>query len=241
MSDFSFSARYARLRMGRYFSRKPAAKIITACLFIALLVGIGTAVYLGVHFGFTSMNRQVYGRQTLPFYTYEIFFLIVSYLMFLSAVASSFFALAHHEDAWIAATPKFNTLLVSAVRKVFLTSLWPLLVLGLPAVLALRSVYGGGVMFIVAGLIGLIMVAAITCGLAIALVLLLAELLHAFRALRMRWLVIATLLCIALVTWLILRQPSPWISCRFSYQDQSRRPRRTSRASFPHSACSPRN
>jgi hypothetical protein len=206
MNDISFTARYARLRTGRYFSRKPAAKIITAFLFIALIGSIAAAVYIGIHTGFTAMNQQTYGKQTLPFYTYEIFFLVMSYLMFLSAIASSFFALSRHDDAWIAATPKFKMLLSRAVRSVFFASLWPLLVLGLPAILALRSVYAGGAMFVLAGLSGLVIVAAIACGLAVALVLAFAELLNAGRALRMRWLVTLTVVVIVATTWAIIRR-----------------------------------
>jgi hypothetical protein len=206
MDGLSLSGRYSSLRVRRYFSRKPAAKIITALLFIALMVGIGIAIYTGVHVGFTAMNQEAYGRQTLPFYTYELFFLVMSYLMFLSAVASAFFALSRRDDGWIAATPKFKLLLANAVRNVFFASLWPLLVLGLPAILALRSVYDGGAMFVVAGLIGLILVASIACGLAIGLVLLLAEILHGLRVLRMKWLVTAAIVCLAFMTYAMLQQ-----------------------------------
>jgi hypothetical protein len=212
MNDLAFSTRNFRLHAARYFSHNLAAKIITAILFIALLVAIGTGVYLGVYHGFVAMNQQTYGQQTLPFYTYEIFFLVMSYLMFLSAIASSFFALARQDDEWIAATPKYKTLLTRAVRSVFFASLWPLLVLGVPAVLALRSVYASGAdaaygtTFVATGLIGLIIIAAIACTLAIALVLALAEILHAFRALRMKWLVMTTIVVLALATWAIIRQ-----------------------------------
>jgi hypothetical protein len=206
MNDLAFSTRNFRLHAARYFSKNLAAKIITALLFIALLVAIGTGVYLGVHAGFIAMNQQTYGQQTLPFYTYEIFFLVMSYLMFLSAIASSFFAIARRDDEWIAATPKYKILLTRAVRSVFFASLWPLLVLGVPAVLALRSVYASGINFIATGIVGLIIVAAIACSLAIALVLAFAEILHACRALRMKWLVMTTVLVIALATWAILRQ-----------------------------------
>lgn len=200
------------IKFKRYFSHNLAAKIITACLFIGLLFAIGTGVYLGVHAGFVAMNQQTYGQQTLPFYTYEIFFLVMSYLMLLSAIASSFFAIARQDDEWIAATPKYKMLLGRAVRSVFFASLWPLLVLGLPAILALRSVYASGAgaaygaNFIIAGVIGLILIAAIACGLAIALVLALAEVLHAARKLRMKWLVITAIAVIALATWTILRE-----------------------------------
>lgn len=190
----------------RYFSRKPAAKIITALLFLGLLVAIGYGVYIAVHAGFTSMNEEAYGQQTLPFYTYETFFLVISYLMFLSAIASSFFALARHEDAWIAATPKYKMLLRKAMRNVLFASLWPFLVLGLPAILAVRSVYAGSAIFVISALIGLIILAAIVCNLAVALVLCFAEILHGLRILRMKWLVTATVIFVALLTWIILHQ-----------------------------------
>lgn len=198
---------YPWIRLRRYFLRKPVAKVITVCLFLLIAFTIAYAIYFSVHTGFTAMRSQAYGEQTLPFYTYEIFFLVIGFLMFASAVVSSLFALFRHEDAWIAATPKFNALIINAVTRIFSASLWPFLLIGVPAILALNNVYGGGYMFIAGALKGLVLLAAIACGLATALTLLIAEIFYYVGsrrgALHMKWVVITALASLAAVACFI--------------------------------------
>lgn len=206
MSALFFSYPWIRLR--RYFVKKPAAKIITIGMFALIALAIALAIYFAVHAGFLLMQQQAYGQQTLPFYTYEIFFLVIGFLMFASAVVSSLFALFRHEDEWIAATPKFNALLLNAVTRIFSASLWPLLLIGVPAILALNNVYSGGFTYITAAFAGLVLLSAIACGLATALTLLITEIFYYMgvsgrKALHMKWIVSVALVAVAAVAGFI--------------------------------------
>jgi hypothetical protein len=104
----------------RYFSTRTAAKIITVIIFLLIIFGIAAGVFFGVRAGFTLMKAQAYGSQTLPLYTYEVFFLVLGYLMFASAIISGLFIIFRADrNEWIAASPRFKTMLVQAGSSIF--------------------------------------------------------------------------------------------------------------------------
>ena len=194
----SFFFRFMGGAWKRYFSNRPGAKIVTILLFLAIVAAIAFGVFWGVKSGFTLMNQQSYGRETLPLYTYELFFLVLGYLMFTSAIISGLFLIFRgNQNNWIAASPNFKSLLTQSGLRIFSSAIWTLLVIGIPAVVALAQVYGAGSVLIPAGLVGLVLLTIITSMLAMILILLLATAFYpirgaTWRMLRTQWLVLTS-------------------------------------------------
>jgi Putative ATP-binding cassette len=178
----------------RYFSTRTVPKVITVFLFVLIVLGISAAVFWGVRLGFTMIQSQAYGRETLSLFTYEVFFLVLSYLIFASAIVSGLFVIFRGgTNNWIVASPKYTSIIVQAGFGILASSAWTLLVIGIPAVIALARVYGGGAIFIPSALVALLLLTVIASGLAMIVILSFATVLYYFRgppwrALRMKWL-----------------------------------------------------
>jgi hypothetical protein len=186
-----------------YFSTRTVPKAITVFLFALIVFGISAAVFWGVRFGFSAIQAQAYGHETLPLFTYEVFFLILSYLIFASAIVSGLFILFRGgTNDWIVASPKYTSIIVQAGFGILASAAWTLLVIGIPAVIALAQVYGGGTLFIPSALIALLLLTATASGLAMIVILSFAAVLYYFRgptwrALRMKWLASISVLFLA--------------------------------------------
>ena len=128
-------------RIGRYFRRNRVAKIITVFLFLLVFAAIAAGVYLFFTRGLRSIAGDPFLRVAIPLYINELFFLIVGYLMASSALISGLFALFRKEDSWVVATPRYRAIPWNVAREVSAAALWPLLLIAIPAVIALRSLF----------------------------------------------------------------------------------------------------
>ncbi|HVN26401.1 MAG TPA: hypothetical protein VMT99_01990 [Candidatus Paceibacterota bacterium] len=204
--------KYSGLGFRRYMGTRTVAKAITIALFMLLVVAIAVGIFFFVRAGFTLMQHEAYGRETLPLYTYEVFFLVLGYLMFVSAVISALFTLFRAgANEWVAATPNYKILLVGSILRIFESSLWPLLVIGLPAVIALAGVYGGGAAAVLSALVGLVLLAAGASGSAIVFIMALAALFYVAQGakaglLQMKWLALAAAALVGGATYFMARR-----------------------------------
>jgi hypothetical protein len=194
-----------------YFSRRTVPKLITAFLFILVVISVATAVFLGVHTGFTLIKNQTYGGQTLPLYIYEAFFLILGYLMFASAIVSGLFTVFQGgANNWIVASPRYTSVILRAAFGIIDSSTGTLLVIGIPAVIALAQVYGGGAISIPSALIALLLLVLLASGSAMIIILLFATVLYYFRgptwrALQIKWLAALSGILVAVLTYGLVR------------------------------------
>ena len=194
-----------------YFSTRTIPKLITVFLFILIVVGIAAAVFWGVRSEFTLIKNEPYGSQTLSLYTYESFFLILGYLMFASSIATGLFTLFRGDaNNWIVASPRYRSVILRAGFSILDSATGTLLIIGIPAVIALADVYGGGALSIPSALIALILLTLITSGSAMAVILFFATVLYCIRsatwhALKVKWLAVLSGLFMAALMYGLVR------------------------------------
>src|SRR4051812_13958156 len=125
----------------RYFARKRAARTITALAFLAVIVGLVVGMYALFSQGIAFIATFTYSADAVTLYMYELTLLTITGLMFASAVISGISRLFNGTyDFWIIASPSYISLSLYACISIFLSSLWPLIVIGLPALLAMNTV-----------------------------------------------------------------------------------------------------
>lgn len=139
---FAILLRYYRVRIGAYFSTSRGAKIVTSLIFLAAVAFMAFEVYLLFRFGFRFMARDPFLRDALFLYVTELFLLVSFILVFASALASGAGALWRSEgDDLIMASPRYGLKPYLALSRMALSSLWPLFVIMVPALLAIADAY----------------------------------------------------------------------------------------------------
>ncbi|MDO8515887.1 MAG: hypothetical protein Q7S28_01405, partial [bacterium] len=158
---FGTLAIYRGKRFKRYFKTHTVARVITALAFIICLGAVMLTVYKVAHWEFIFIGQDIYLREALPFFVYEIFFLVIFGLVFANALISGLFQLFQGEDdAWIIASPKFRSLFFYKAWRVFLMSLWPVVLIALPALFGIRTAYDLAISGIMLALLGVILMSA---------------------------------------------------------------------------------
>ncbi|OHB21435.1 MAG: hypothetical protein A2939_00925 [Parcubacteria group bacterium RIFCSPLOWO2_01_FULL_48_18] len=133
---------YHWLKILRYFQTQRLAKWITAGIFLLVFAGVAAGIFVFLKASFQFMVSDPFLRSALPLYVYELFLLIITYLVFASALITGLFQLFKAgDDGWIMASPKFRFMPFYAYARVFVSSFWPLLVIALPALVAMRKVF----------------------------------------------------------------------------------------------------
>jgi len=126
----------------RYFAENRTAKLITVVLFFAVFLLVVVGIYFFFRRGFLFLGQDAYLRDAVSLYAYELFFLFVSFLVFISALISVFFTLFRGtSDAWVMASPSFRDLFWYRCLMLIALSLWPLVVLVFPALLAAAQTF----------------------------------------------------------------------------------------------------
>jgi ABC-2 type transport system permease protein len=167
------------------------------------------SVAVGMYqFGVHSLNyitTEPYLRDALPLYIYELFFLIITGLVFFSAITSALLKFFTRDRvAWIMVTPRFSMQQYHMLSGIFMTSLWPLLIAGLPMLFAIQKVFHlSAIGFVLALCMIIVLVACGVLG-AMACLLIAAKLLYQAHSLTKKTIVI-TVLCLmtflAFGTW----------------------------------------
>ena len=191
---------YHLRRVVRYFHSSTVAKAITALAFISLFFLIGWSVYAFFSAGLTFILEDAFLRSALPFFSYEIFMFAISYLVFASALISGMVALfGSRADSWISASPRFPLLPHYIWARSFLASSWPLVVIGIPGLLAMSDAFEISGYGMLIGFLALIILSGIASCLALTLIILVTHILLLVRkniSLGLVACVVAVLFCI---------------------------------------------
>jgi hypothetical protein len=140
---FKLLLAYQWWRVRQYFRTKRGAKMATAGLFAAVFVGVGAGIYAFFHEGFLYIGREPYYRDAFTLYVYELYLLIIFFLALMGGAASMVFSLFRTKsDNWIIGSPAYRILPAHVLLKIFLQTIWPLLLIVLPGLLAAHTVYG---------------------------------------------------------------------------------------------------
>lgn len=133
---------YQRRVLTRFFQEKSPARLIVAAAFGLVFLGVGLGTYLFFKAGFALIKADDLLRNAISLYVFELFFLIIFYFVMVSAFFTGIFRWFRNRcDAWIMASPRFAILWVYYYLKVFISSLWPFLLLALPALWAMKAVF----------------------------------------------------------------------------------------------------
>ncbi len=138
----SFLCHHFLIRSLRYFEKHAVAKLVTLSLFLFVFCSLATGMYFFFASGFRFIAQDAFFSEALLLFTYELFLLISCLLVFASALISGMFLLFRREASpFLMASPHFWMMPSLIFARVFLTSLWPLLIMVLPALLAIRNVF----------------------------------------------------------------------------------------------------
>ncbi len=135
--------RYQLQKIKKIFLSRKTAKLIVLACFIAIFTGLGVAVYFFFVKGFSYIQSYPFFAQAVTLYSYEVYLLFIFLLIAISSFISSLFSLFKKEkNDWLLATPSYKILPGVVLVNAFFASLWPLIIIVLPSLLAAHSVFG---------------------------------------------------------------------------------------------------
>lgn len=209
---FFLIQKYQALALKKYFRTGRAAKIITVLLFGAVFLFVSFGLYLFFYEGFAYINKDAYFRDALTLYVYELFLLFISFLVAVSALITALFALFRgRRDSWIMGAPGFLILPDYIFYRACLNSAWPLLIVALPALLAIRKAFSLNLAGLLLSAALILVYAVLLAGLAFLLIFFGGRLwLYLSVAgrfnLTMSRLTVAVIIAVAAVTAVVWRQ-----------------------------------
>ncbi|MDO8520524.1 MAG: hypothetical protein Q7S52_00195 [bacterium] len=140
---FSILFQYSIRSIKRFFEKNRTAKIVTVFGFVVAFSFLIAVVYFGFRSGFRHIAKDVFFGDALFLYIIELFLLVTFVLVVASALISGIAALFRGVgDTPLIASPHFRWKPLLVFLRMFISSLWPLLALCLPALFAMQSVYG---------------------------------------------------------------------------------------------------
>lgn len=156
-------------KIAKYFRTKTTAKIITLLLFLMVFIFIALGVYgfFVSGFRFIQVESEEEIRLALTLFLYEVFLIVLSFIIIFSTIISSIFSLFRgSNNAWLMSSPAYRVLPKVIFIRTISNSLIPLFVIFLPAILAFNTVYHIGsfsvFIILVSFLIGVIFLNAST-------------------------------------------------------------------------------
>lgn len=164
----------------RWFKTQRVAKVITIFIFLAVLFAVGFGIYSFFRWQFGLIQHDAYLRVALPIFFYEELFLIVFVLVLVSGFTSGIFTLFRgaEKNLLVMSSPRFKLVFWRAYRQTFLSSLWPVIVITIPAFLGSSAVFPvsflGGVLVIAS----IIFLAALAVSVALLVFLVSAAILY---------------------------------------------------------------
>ncbi len=168
-------------RLGRYFKKNAAAKLITAALFLLVLLAVAAGIYQFFYYGFLYLKNYPYFRPALMLYSFEIFFLLIGFLIWMGSVISLLFSLfKNRRSNFIMASPNFGVLPIYTLGVNLASSSWILLFVLAPALWAGEVVFHTGFWAFVLALLACLLVIVFSVLLAYVLILAVAKILMLF-------------------------------------------------------------
>jgi len=148
---------YYRNRFTRYFQSQKIAKLITIFLFLSIFGALSVGIYFFVKEGLGFTVNVPYFKDVLPLFMYEMFLLIIGFLVILSASITALYSLFKRENnEWVIASPRFHVVPTYTAYRVFLSSLWPFVLIALPTLLAMNNVFDVGLWNMIVALVAIL-------------------------------------------------------------------------------------
>ncbi len=163
---------YHLKRSFEYFKTEKTAKMITLALFVIVFAGLAGGIYYFFLKGFGHIRSYPVFAQALTLYSYEAYLLFTLFLIAISAFISSISTLFKSgENDWIIVSPAYKKFLSLSFLKTFVASSWPLLVITIPSLFAIRSIYGLSLFSITASMFSMILLILLTTSVVYLLIL----------------------------------------------------------------------
>ncbi len=159
--------------VARYFETNKKSKIAVAFFMLLSIFVLGYGIFFLTKHGLEStQDAEDFISQAIPLYLYQIFFAIIGFLIFISTIIFSLFNfLKSDKDRWIIASPKFDSLSWMKYFKAIIESSWPIVVIGLPLILAVREVFDFSIFGLFLAMIALVLFSFLCASLGVVLVL----------------------------------------------------------------------
>jgi hypothetical protein len=123
--------------LSRFLKTQTLARLITILLFLSVFAGVGWVVYEGLYQGLQFVNQDPSQAQAVTLYLYELASLVLAVLVAASTALTGLPTLFQgRRDVWVAVSPRPGFLFAYRAAGSLLASLWPVLLLALPASLA---------------------------------------------------------------------------------------------------------
>ena len=133
---------YFANRIRRRGREASAGQWITVVALLCIVAGVMAALYALFTRGFSAVAANEFFATALPIFVYELSFLVVFVLVALSTIISGIVQLfSGRGDMWIMVSPQHSTIMAYKFMSIAALSLWPLVIIALPAVAAMAVVY----------------------------------------------------------------------------------------------------
>jgi hypothetical protein len=188
----------------RFFAQNRGAKIVTVFGFLAAFGFLVALCYSSFYYGFKYIARDIDFSQALTIYIIELFFLVSFALVYVSALMSGLFTMFRSaNDSVILASPSYQLKLTLVAFRMFLSSVWPLLAIIIPALIAFRQVFGLSFAGLSISVLSSVVLIATANAFAIVTVLLAGDILDAFGRFSNRNTIITALSFLLLLIGLV--------------------------------------
>lgn len=176
--------KYNFKRLARYFEENKKSRILVAFLMILAVAGLAIGIYFLTKNGLaqTQTGTDPFMNKAAPLYIYQIFLLIINFLIFVSSLIYGLinFFKSENED-WIVASPKYLQLAWAKLIRGIIDSSWPIIILALPLIIAIKTVFNLSFLSVIIAFLSVIFLAISTSILAICLVFVLSYILKSLN------------------------------------------------------------
>ena len=175
---------YYLKRIGRYFEKNTKSRLIVAGLMIGAILFLSFGIYYLTREGLqsTQTGEDPFMVEAIPLYIYQLFFLITGFLIFVSSSIFGLFNFFKDEaDSWIMASSNFESLSWVKFLRALIDSSWPIIVLALPLLLAVQSVFSFPAWYFLVSLITVLLFSFFVSGFAIVVMLAISILLKIIK------------------------------------------------------------
>lgn len=169
-------------KIAKYFRTRTLAKSITGLLFMAVFLFVGSGIYFFFITGFRYINFEAVDdiREALTLFIYEMFLLVVSGIIIISAMISGLFNLFRGEyNSWILSSSTYNIFPKIVFIRSLLSSSIPSLIMFIPAVLAFTKIYNLGLITLFCLVLSLVLLLVTLNALTLLTIVSMASLYHA--------------------------------------------------------------
>jgi len=133
----------------RYLRSQTVGKITTVFIALLLVISVELVLYRLGKSGLEFIQGYSLYREAFTLYVYELYMAVLLYLSAFSAMLVILFTLLKSgKEDWIISTPRFEAVPYFYIFKITLSTLIPLTLLGLPLILAMKTVMGLGIIHV---------------------------------------------------------------------------------------------